>query len=754
MRKTAVSQKLRYTDRHIYIGLAVRSVIITILIEILNRGSILSAFSFMAGSFVPFLCNALVIFSSLSISRLFGKRRRFFTNLFTLIWLFFGIVNAIVRSSRMTPFSAEDFSMVPSLFRIAKNYLTPIMIIGIIAALVGMLALIVVMWLKVPKVGYQGRFLAIMAKTAVIILAGVITTRLCINAGLISNEFENLASAYDKYGFAYCFVTSIVDVGIDRPGGYSEEMMHGIALRVRDYEKDGLDELADPEKAWLTDVRPNIIMIQLESFFDPMYLMGFKYSQDPIPTFRKIRDEFQSGFFTVPVVGAGTSNTEFEILTGMSTDYFGAGEYPYNTILKERTVEALPRILRPYGYRSTAIHNNTGTFYNRNKVFSQMGFDAFIPEEYMYDLELTPTNWAKDKVLTQIMMDVLEESSQRDFIYTITVQSHGRYPQEQLLTPQERVIRVSPVGGDIPVEPLEYYVNEIHEVDQMVEELTDALSAFDEPTVLVMYGDHLPALGFGAVDLRNGDLYETEYVIWNNFNISGEDEDLSAEQIGTMLLETFGMTGGIMPRFHIACESSAYIGSFPRRGEYRKQYKADMAALEYDMLYGDGYIFHEFADLIDGLSLPSVQAQEEGDADASDAQPPGYWPSNLKIAYKPIRVTQVMSGKEYLDELADRARLAHEEGDASVWEACEAQAEVVKEDSLIVRGAGFNGCSKIMLDNKGRDTTYLAQDALMLDGAPSGDYSVVSVGQFDENMKQLGKCVNLLSYPQLGRSPR
>ena len=46
------------------------------------------------------------------------------------------------------------------------------------------------------------------------------------------------------------------------------------------------------------------------------------------------------------------------------------------------------------------------------------------------------------------------------------------------------------------------------------------------------------------------------------------------------------------------------------------------------------------------------------------------------------------------------------------------------------------------------------EDALMLDGAPSGDYSVVSVGQFDENMKQLGKCVNLLSYPQLGRSPR
>ena len=752
MRRKAVSQKARYTDRHIYLGFAARSVIVTFLIEILNRGSILSAFSFLTGSFAPFLCNALVIFTSLSVSRMFGRRRRFFADLFTLLWLFFGIINAIVRASRMTPFSAEDFSMVPSLFRIAKNYLTPVMIAGIIAGLAAMVALIVLMWLKVPKVGYQGRFLAIMAKTAVMILSGVIITRLCINAGLISNEFENLASAYDKYGFAYCFVTSIVDVGIDRPRGYSDEMMHGTALRIRDYVGNGLEEAQDPDAQDYADLHPNIIMIQLESFFDPMYLKGFKYSQDPIPCFRQIRDEFQSGFFTVPVVGAGTSNTEFEILTGMSTDYLGAGEYPYNTILTERTVEALPRILRPYGYRSTAIHNNTGTFYNRNIVFSQMGFDAFIPEEYMYDLELTPTNWARDKVLTQIMLDVLEESSQRDFIYTITVQSHGRYPQEQILSPQERVIRVKPVGGEIPVEPLEYYVNEIYEVDRMVEELTQALQAFDEPTVLVMYGDHLPALGFGAVDLKNGDLYETEYVIWNNFGMSGEDKDLATEQIGTVLLRTFGMVGGIMPRFHIACESNAYIGSFPRRGEYRKQYKADLAALEYDMLYGDGYIFYEFADLIEGLWLPAeAEKAEDG---KNSTLPPGYWPSSLKIAYKPIRVKEAMDGKAYLEELSERERLAREEGDEAVIEACESLRETVKEDALIVRGAGFNECSKIMVDNKAKETVYLAQDALMLAGDFSGRSGVISVGQFDENFKQLGKCVNLLSYPQLGRPAR
>ena len=44
---------------------------------------------------------------------------------------------------------------------------------------------------------------------------------------------------------------------------------------------------------------------------------------------------------TVPVVGAGTANTEFEVLTGMSSRFFGPGEYPFQTCLKDQTVESV-----------------------------------------------------------------------------------------------------------------------------------------------------------------------------------------------------------------------------------------------------------------------------------------------------------------------------------------------------------------------------------------------------------------------------
>ena len=84
--------------------------------------------------------------------------------------------------------------------------------------------------------------------------------------------------------------------------------------------------------------RPNILFLQLESFFDPTLVNYLDISEDPIPNFRKLMKEYSSGYYKVPSVGAGTANTEFETITGMSLHYFGPGEYPYKSILKETTM--------------------------------------------------------------------------------------------------------------------------------------------------------------------------------------------------------------------------------------------------------------------------------------------------------------------------------------------------------------------------------------------------------------------------------
>ena len=145
-------------------------------------------------------------------------------------------------------------------------------------------------------------------------------------------------------------------------------------------------------------------------------------------------EEYSSGYFEVPGGGAGTANTEFETIVGMNLHYFGPGEYPYKTILKKTTCESMAYALKKIGYRADAIHNNTAEFYGRNEVFANLGFDTFTPIESMYCTQRTETGWADDSILTRYILECLDSSEEPDYIYTISVQGHGAYREEQVLT--------------------------------------------------------------------------------------------------------------------------------------------------------------------------------------------------------------------------------------------------------------------------------------------------------------------------------
>ena len=126
----------------------------------------------------------------------------------------------------------------------------------------------------------------------------------------------------------------------------------------------------------------------------------------------------------MPAVGAGTANTEFESITGMSAKFFGPGEYPYKSVLLDKTFESIPYDLKEIGYSTHVIHNHRGVFYNRNQVFKNLGFDDFTSIEYMNDIEKTPKNWAKDSILTDQIMTALNITDSKDYIYTISVEGH------------------------------------------------------------------------------------------------------------------------------------------------------------------------------------------------------------------------------------------------------------------------------------------------------------------------------------------
>lgn len=299
--------------------------IINFIIELCSRRSLGDTFGYIFGSPLVFLYNSLIILATLSIVLLF-KRRTFFFTLITTIWIGFGITNGIILSNRVTPFTATDLTLADLGLGIISKYLSPT-VTNLIAGFLIVVAIgIVFLFFKGPK--YKGK---LNYKKNILIVASVwaflfLSTKVALGFNVIASYFGNIAFAYEDYGFPYCFSNTLLNTGIDKPKDYSEEKIASISDLIASNNtsnelssdaillastEGGLNHETDSDK-------PNIVMVQLESFFDPTLVKYLQFSEDPVPNFRKLMENYSSGYLTVPSVGAGTANTEFEVLTGMS----------------------------------------------------------------------------------------------------------------------------------------------------------------------------------------------------------------------------------------------------------------------------------------------------------------------------------------------------------------------------------------------------------------------------------------------------
>ena len=540
--------------------------LINFLIEVISRLSIFEAWDYMVGTPLVFLYNAFLIFATFSIVYLV-RRRMFARILLSVFWLFLGTCNGYLLTKRVTPFNAQDLKVLSDALELTGNYFNTFELVMIIIGIVALVLWIVSMWRRGGQfTGKMHRILAL-GGVAVSFALCVVLTNVAVDKRVISNYFGNIAFAYEDYGFPYCFSASLFNTGINEPSGYSEEMMAEISNN---------GEITKNETGREEDELPNIMFVQLESFFDPTEVEWLRFSEDPIPNLRKLFSEYSTGYFKVPSVGAGTANTEFEVLTGMSMRFFGPGEYPYKTYAKTKVLESAATALTSLGYGAEALHNNGGNFYSRAQVFNNMGFDHYTSKEFTNILQTTPKGWATDDILVPNIMESMDTTEGQDFVFTISVQGHGDYPTEPTLENPE--IIVSGVEDEGKRNAWEYYVNEVHEMDKFVGELIEAVESRNEPTVLVFYGDHLPTMDLEAKDLKSRYLYNTNYVIWDNIGLEKQDSNLAAYQIMAEVFDRLDIHSGTVFNYH-------------QQRRQTKNYLADLELLQYDIMYGEQYVY-------------------------------------------------------------------------------------------------------------------------------------------------------------------
>lgn len=539
-------------------------------IEAISRHSVLKALSFFGGHTLAFAYNSFIIFASLSVVYLF-RRRAFARIIICGFWLFLGTINGCILSNRVTPFGYTDLKCINDLLSMQNtNYFTAkeAMLVVFITSL--FVIFCAYMFFKGPK--FQGERKKILTPCLVMFcfLMLPVTTQAAQNSHILASYFANIAQGYENYGFVYGFSTSVVDRGMSRPKDYSEETV----ASAKEHSKKAATENKE---------QPNIVVVLLESFLDPTEVNFLHFSEDPIPNFRRLSETYTSGYLTVPVVGAGTANTEFEILTGMSMQYFGTGEYPYKTILKQTDCESIASDLSKIGYGTHVVHNNGGNFYSRANAFSMMGFDSFTSKELMDIREYTPLgSWPTDDILIDETIKAMDATeNQPDFVYTITVQGHGDYPTERVLTAPE--ILVSGAKDEASGYQWEYYVNMLHEVDQFIENLTAALDERGEDTIVVFFGDHIPSLGLTETDLASGNTFLTKYATWNNFGLAKKDADLAAYELLASTTDALGIHEGTIFTYEQA--------ALNQNQQTSEDYLEGLNHLQYDLLYGERYAY-------------------------------------------------------------------------------------------------------------------------------------------------------------------
>lgn len=547
-------------NNHYFLFTILLSLILNIAIEIGARRSFVDGFRYIITHPLLFSYNVALIVFTFSIALL--CRKRIFSMLLILaLWIAAGITNSILLFYRHSPFIAADFTVLKSAFGIMNIYMSNSQIILVILSIIIVIGGLIFLLVKEEKKKTDYRKLAVML--AISIAVSVIPSDY-IAAEKNKTVDTNITDDAYKYGFVCCFLNSIFNSGVSKPQAYSKHKINSIAK--------ALGEDSVPKET------PNIIAVQLESFVDPYKIPEADFFDDPAPNFRNLKENYSSGLLNVSVYGGGTANTEFEVLTGMNVRYFGIGEYPYETFLKTQTTESICYNLRDLGYTSHAMHNHTGTFYGRNEVYKNLGFDTFTPAEYMNDIEYNLLGWEKSNVFTKEIFNALNSTSGKDFIFAVTSQCHGKYPQDYKSD-------IFSVSGSPMIEAmdneLEYFADQVYEEDAWIGELISELETFPEPVMVIFYGDHMPALNLSDELMNDKSTYQTEYVIWTNYPSQKIDKDLYTYNLMPYALSTVGINNGYFTKLNQYALENGLDCSI------------ELKNLQYDIINGEKYLYNK-----------------------------------------------------------------------------------------------------------------------------------------------------------------
>lgn len=569
----------------------VQTMFIFMMLEATQRQSVLKVMNWIIEYPYAFTVNYLLLVILFTIFFfLFGRSDITFTLLSLLLFLF-AFISSYKEKILGIPLLPWDFFMNKQAMNLISYFYEGFGTFNFVVLSLNIFAIIIVKKVIVN--------ITISFKKRLIILIFAISTFafaiINLNKMGLENKVWNQKENFSENGVIISFLMSSNNFLVKRPEEYSKENLHNIL------EEEPLNTVSE------NGIQPNVIIIMSEAFWDPTIIKGISFSKDPLPNFHRIQQVSTSGFMISPQFGGGTSNVEFEVLTGLSMDFLPSGSNAYQQYINTE-IPSLASIYREKDYRTVAIHTYNKWFYNREKVYDYLGFERFIGSEDIINPEYKGP-FISDTEITKSIIELDKNTVRPLFIHAVTMQNHGPYDQKR---GQENTIKVS---GDISNDSkgiLENYTQGIFESDKEIGKLIEHFSKSDEPTILLFFGDHLPLLGSvyedsGFVDRMNSwnseevvKMHSVPFFVWSNYNLEKMiPNQLSTSEIGLNLLNVSNADKHQYMTYIRDDIQKVLNGTFPQiiynnkkpinkmKKEFIENKQEIYELIQYDILFGD-----------------------------------------------------------------------------------------------------------------------------------------------------------------------
>ncbi len=491
-------------------------------------------------SFGIYFANIMFYIAVLAVFFAATRSMRWSAIIVTVIGFVFNLASFVVNILRGTPLIPSDFLAIGTAMQVADNYAFQLRYPIVAATIITVLVIVMIAKFSFkPEFKFKNTIFSVSG--AAVALIFVISVS-CINFSDVDMDVFDQYHANNTHGTLYSFYINVRKMILNKPEGYEEEKVEKILSDVSD------TNMTMPEN------KPNIIAVMNESFADMGVIGELETSEDYMPFIRDMQKNTVKGELLVSPFGGYTCNTEFEFLTGLTMGLLPSGSTPYLQYASRQYPFALPAYLNDNGYRTTAIHPYLARCWNRQKVYNLLGFEEFVSLDNGLDKYVEEDKWEyvrnyiSDRTSYKAVINRLEKKKddERVFIFNVTMQNHGGYTYDDK---GFSTVTINNLKGSY--QEAEQYLSLIKESDTAFKELINYLKNYKEPTIVVMFGDHQPAVeqeffeelyGKPLSELSFEELqkrYKVPFVIWANYDIeSKSDIQTSTNYLSNILLNT------------------------------------------------------------------------------------------------------------------------------------------------------------------------------------------------------------------------